>query len=117
MREFFVYILRCSDGSYYIGVTNNYEKRIAEHKEGFDPLCYTYKRRPLELIHLEIFSSILDAIHREKQLKRWSRKKKGALIMEHAEQLMFFAKRKRVQERFTIRHGEVSGNTEPDLEP
>ncbi len=87
-RLWYVYILECKDASYYIGVTNDIDRRIAEHNNGINPTCYTFKRRPLKLVHLEEYDSILDAIAREKQLKRWSRAKKKALI-EDNEQLLF----------------------------
>ncbi len=80
MKEYFVYILRCSDGSYYTGVTNNYQLRVAQHQEGHDTSCYTYKRRPVELVYLAEFQEVAEAIHWEKVLKGWSRKKKEALI-------------------------------------
>ena len=80
MRTFWVYILRCGDASYYTGVTNNIEERIAIHTEGSDKNSYTYQRRPVELVYSEEYASINDAIKREKQLQGWSRKKKEALI-------------------------------------
>ncbi len=49
-RKFWVYILQCSNGSYYTGVTNNLELRIQQHEEGTDPHCYTYELRPLTLV-------------------------------------------------------------------
>lgn len=92
MDEFFVYMLQCNDGSYYIGVTNNYEARVAAHSLGEDPRCYTFSRRPVRLVHLEVFQSIIDAIAREKQLKRWSRVKKEALIHGDYEGLQQFSR-------------------------
>jgi putative endonuclease len=80
MRSMFVYILRCSDNSLYIGVTNNYRARFDEHQNGINSYCYTFKRRPLQLVYLEEFNEPIDAIFREKQLKKWSRAKKEALI-------------------------------------
>ena len=91
MREYFVYILRCNDGSYYTGVTNNYSLRVSQHQEGIDPDCYTYERRPLELVHLEFFTQITEAISREKQIKRWSRAKKEALIAGDEKRLFSLA--------------------------
>ena len=77
---YFVYILKCRDNSYYIGVTNNLERRLAEHNNGIDQKCYTYFRRPLKLVYSENYPEPFPAIQREKQLKGWSRKKKEALI-------------------------------------
>jgi len=50
MNQYFVYILLCSDSSYYTGVTNNLDRRLYEHEAGFDPKSYTFKRRPLKLV-------------------------------------------------------------------
>jgi len=76
----FVYILKCTDASYYVGVTNNLERRIFEHNEGTDTKSYTFNRRPTELVYCEYIENNLAAIAREKQLKGWSRAKKEALI-------------------------------------
>ena len=78
--HYFIYILRCADDSYYIGVTNNLDRRFRQHLDGVDPGCYTYKRRPVEMLHAEWYHDVRQAIGREKQLKRWSRAKKEALI-------------------------------------
>lgn len=80
MKTYFVYMLRCSDNSYYVGVTNNIERRIKEHESGFHENCYTFKRRPITLVWFERFANIKQAIDFEKQIKGWSRKKKEALI-------------------------------------
>ena len=79
-REYHVYILRCSDGKYYVGVTNDVDRRVAEHQEGLDPDSFTHERRPVELMLVETFTDIHQAIAREKQLKGWGQKKKEALI-------------------------------------
>jgi putative endonuclease len=79
MKDYFVYILKCSDDSYYTGVTNNLEKRINEHQSGIIK-GYTSKRLPIRLLFSERFSDINQAIKFEKQIKGWSRKKKEALI-------------------------------------
>ena len=77
--SFWVYILRCADGSYYAGHTDNLEKRIAQHETG-EMECYTTTRRPVKLIFSEEFSSREDVLARERQIKGWSRKKKEALM-------------------------------------
>jgi len=79
-RSYFVYILRCADSSYYTGVTNDVERRLYEHQEGMIRGCYTHDRRPVKLLYAEEFSDIIDALNREKQLKKWSRAKKEALM-------------------------------------
>jgi putative endonuclease len=76
----FLYILRCSDGSYYIGTTRTaLETRIAEHNAGTLG-GYTSTRRPVTLVYSQWFDRITDAIENERKLKRWSRAKKEALI-------------------------------------
>ena len=77
---FWVYILRCADGSYYTGHTDNLERRIGEHHSGSISGCYTVKRRPLELVFSQDLSSREDALVAERQIKGWSRKKKEAMI-------------------------------------
>ncbi|MBD1384253.1 GIY-YIG nuclease family protein [Mucilaginibacter rigui] len=80
MNHYHVYILLCSDGSYYTGVTNNIERRMIEHESGENPNCYTFKRRPLKLVFNEVFADINQAIAFEKQVKGWRRAKKEAII-------------------------------------
>ncbi len=77
---FWVYILRCADGSYYTGHTDNPEKRIAEHHSGAITSCYTYTRRPLELVFTQDFKTREEALASEQQIKGWSRKKKEAMM-------------------------------------
>jgi predicted GIY-YIG superfamily endonuclease len=74
-----VYILRCADRSLYIGYTTNLLARVRAHNEGRGA-AYTFKRRPVALIYTERLPSRLAALRRERQLKRWTRKKKEALI-------------------------------------
>jgi putative endonuclease len=79
-KYLYVYILKCNDNSYYTGVTNNPERRIEEHSRGFDKECYTYTRRPVEIVYYEYFTDFKLAISWEKKIKNWSKKKKEALI-------------------------------------
>jgi putative endonuclease len=78
--NYFVYMVRCADDSFYVGVTNDLERRIAEHNYGWDPTSYTHERRPVRLVHSSDFQRIEQAIAWEKQLKGWSRAKKIALV-------------------------------------
>jgi len=80
-HNYYVYIIQCVDGFYYTGITNDLEGRVAEHNEGLDKTCYTYKRRPVDLKYSEHFVNVKNAIAYEKQLKGWSRKKKEALFI------------------------------------
>jgi putative endonuclease len=77
----FVYILRCRDGSYYVGSAtgNDLAPRIAQHQAGAFP-GYTSIRRPVELVWSQYFERITDAIAAERQIKGWGRAKKEALI-------------------------------------
>jgi predicted GIY-YIG superfamily endonuclease len=76
--SFYVYILRCSDGSYYVGHTDDLETRIAAHNRG-EIEGYTRGRRPVRLVFADGFPSREDALWRERQIKGWSRAKKEAL--------------------------------------
>ncbi len=80
MNTYYIYILKCSDNSYYIGVTNNLDLRLNQHQQGVNKNSYTFNKRPVELVYQEEHTDIKKAIAREKQLKKWSRKKKEALI-------------------------------------
>lgn len=80
MYLYYVYILKCSDKSYYTGITNNLEKRFNQHQFGFKKNSYTYKRRPLILVFHQEFNDALQAIYFEKKIKGWTRLKKQALI-------------------------------------
>ena len=93
-HTYIVYIVACKDWSYYIGITNDLEKRLWEHNTGQDENSYTYSRRPVELKYFETFADVNQAIAREKQLKGWSRKKKQALIAENFNRLKELAKSK-----------------------
>jgi putative endonuclease len=76
----FLYILRCADGSYYIGITRTeLEIRIAQHNTGTLG-GYTATRRPVMLVFSQWFERITDAIENERKLKKWSRAKKEAFI-------------------------------------
>ncbi|MFP9098307.1 GIY-YIG nuclease family protein [Flavobacterium sp. RHBU_24] len=92
MRLFYVYILKCADGSYYTGFTNDIDERLMQHNSGLNSSSYTYKRRPVEIVWLEMFTDPTIAISTEKQIKGWSRRKKEALINEDWEKLIEYSK-------------------------
>ncbi|MGH8593867.1 MAG: GIY-YIG nuclease family protein [Gammaproteobacteria bacterium] len=77
---FWVYILRCADGSYYTGHTDNLEKRIGEHETG---ACggYTKERLPVALVWSQECGTREEALAAERQIKGWSRKKKEAMML------------------------------------
>ena len=93
MKQSFVYILKCSDKSYYTGITSNLESRMFKHNSGFYPDCYTFRRRPLELVFYCEFTDINMAIEKEKQIKKWSRAKKEAVINGCFEDLVNLSKK------------------------
>ncbi|MCK4654356.1 MAG: GIY-YIG nuclease family protein [Candidatus Cloacimonetes bacterium] len=78
-KTYWVYILRCSDGSFYTGSTSDIEKRLSEHQNGLIK-CYTRSRRPVKLVFSDYFERAYDAISAERQIKGWRRAKKKALI-------------------------------------
>lgn len=92
MKYYYVYIVLCSDNTYYTGMTNDLERRIIQHKSGYQTDSYTFSRRPIELKwHLQC-ANPTDAITIEKQIKGWSHRKKEALINENWEDLVEFSK-------------------------
>lgn len=78
MSIYFIYMLRCIDGTFSAGVTNHIHRRYAEHRAGYDQTSYTHTRRPLRLAYVGEFSRPDEAIAFEKRLKGWSHKKKRA---------------------------------------
>lgn len=95
-----MFIVKCSDSSYYTGITNNVERRINEHNDGQKSDSYTYSRRPVELVFHYEFNDVEQAISFEKQVKGWSRKKKEAIINNNWEILpeLSFNKEKRLRQ-------------------
>jgi len=80
MLSFYVYILECSDGSYYTGHTDDIDQRVSEHKLGSIKKCYTYMRRPVKVVYVAEFPTRDEAFTAERQIKGWCRRKKQALI-------------------------------------
>lgn len=93
-HNYYVYIVQCSDGFYYTGVTNDLERRLLEHNTGYNESCFTFKRRPVVLKYEEHFNDINAAIAWEKQIKGWSRKKKEALFNRDWDEIKKLAKSK-----------------------
>ena len=92
---YYVYILHCADGSYYVGSTSDVDARVKEHNEGKLGACYTFLRRPVTLAYAESFSTQLEAMRRERQLKGWSHAKKAALITSDQAALRSLSKRRK----------------------
>ena len=93
-HNYFVYIVECSDKSYYTGITNDVDGRIHEHNSGNDEKSYTYNRRPVKLKFFERFQDVLQAIEFEKQVKGWTRKKKKALFISDWDEIKKLARKK-----------------------
>jgi predicted GIY-YIG superfamily endonuclease len=92
MKPFFVYILRCADGSYYVGSTDDLDARLLAHDAG--AMGYTSERRPLEIVYACECETREAAIARELQLKGWSRAKKEALMQGDWDRLRLLARRR-----------------------
>jgi putative endonuclease len=92
----FVYILRCSDGSYYVGSTRGEDvgRRLSEHQQGLGD-GYTARRLPVSLVWAGEFDRIVEAIAFERRLKGWSRAKKEAVINGEWDRLPDLASRPR----------------------
>jgi putative endonuclease len=83
MRQYWVYIMMSlNNNSLYIGITNDIERRVKEHKEKLNPDSFTSKYNCVKLVHYEDYQNVEQAIAREKQLKNWHRDWKIALIKE-----------------------------------
>lgn len=78
-KPFFVYLLHCKDGSYYVGHTDELERRLAEHQAG-EGCAYTRKRLPVALVWSSEFATREEAKEMEARIKGWGRAKKAALI-------------------------------------
>ncbi len=89
--QFWVYILRCSDGSYYTGHTDDLDKRLAEHDQEL-AADWTRRRRPVRLVWCEDAPTRDEAFAFERRLKNWSRAKKEALIAGDWNRVGYFAR-------------------------
>ena len=88
---YYLYILKCSDGSYYSGSTTNIENRIKAQNQGRGA-SYTAKRRPVQLVYHEKFGNLDVTVKRELQIKKWSRAKKEALVFGEKKMLKKLSK-------------------------
>jgi putative endonuclease len=88
---FWCYMLKCADGKYYTGHTDNLERRIAEHHHG-GHCVFTTKRRPLQFVWAQEFATRYEALSSEMVVKKWSRAKKEALAAQDWSRLSHLAK-------------------------
>ncbi len=93
------YIVRCSDGSYYVGSTIDLERRISEHNSPDLGAAYTRRRRPVTLAWSAEFERIDEAYAYEKRLQGWNRRKREALIRGELSLLPDLSRRSGVQRR------------------
>ncbi len=92
MKNFYLYILKCFDGSYYVGYTDNLSQRLSQHDLGKAD-AYTAHRRPVELVAMQIFKTRIEAFRSERKIKNWSRAKKEAFIKSDWNELSKLAKK------------------------
>lgn len=93
MKKAFVYILKCSDDSYYIGHTENIEKRLQEHSTKIDKNCYIANRLPIQLLYVKEFETRNEAFIFERKIKKWNRAKKEALMSGNIQSLKKLSKK------------------------
>ena len=79
MDDYFVYIMTNNSGTLYVGVTNNIERRVDEHKRGETP-GFTQRYKATRLVYYESTPDVRSALEREKQIKGWLRRRKIELI-------------------------------------
>ena len=85
MKEWYLYVLLCADGSYYCGVTTDLERRLYEHNQTAKGAKYTRSRRPSSYIHTKVYRTRRDALQAEYSFKRLTRKQKEEFINAAAE--------------------------------
>ena len=89
----YAYILRCATDELYVGITNDLDARLVRHDE--DTACkFTAMRRPVQLAYFEASESIESAVARERQIKRWTRAKKEALVAGNTTALYSLSRRR-----------------------
>jgi putative endonuclease len=88
-----MYILKCSDGSFYVGSTKSLQTRIFQHQQGKGAI-FTSNRLPVELVYFEEYRNVAEAFAREKQVQNWSHAKREALIQNSFVELPELAKKK-----------------------
>ena len=112
--QFWVYLLRCADGSYYAGHTDNLEGRLWQHQQG---ICcdWTRRRRPVELVWCEAAPTRYEALAFERRIKGWTRAKKEALIASDWDRISWLARPPHERPSTSLRTNEniESGTTKP----
>ena len=93
-KVIYLYVLKCNNDSFYIGITNNLDKRVLEHNSGINTDSYTYNKRPVELVYHTYFTNYELAFEWETKIKKWSKAKKQALIDGDFDLLKSLSKKK-----------------------
>ena len=93
MNSAYTYILECANGQYYVGSTNDLERRLREHQEGLGGR-FTKAHLPVKLVYTEQYQTVEQAFYRERQIHGWSRAKKEALIKGDIDKLKELGKSK-----------------------
>jgi putative endonuclease len=93
-KVIYLYIVECSDKTYYTGVSSDLDNRLIKHNIGYYESCYTFTRRPVELKYHNLFTDFLLAFSWEDRIKRWSHAKKKALIDGDYDALIELSKKK-----------------------
>ena len=96
---YYVYILQCSNGTFYTGNTSNLAARISQHISGYNPKSYTHNLRPVKLVWVREFQTRTDALTVEKQIKGWSHAKKQALIEDDFEKIHQIVRKERINSK------------------
>lgn len=91
MKAWYVYILRCADGRYYAGHTENVPQRVQIHNDG-RAATFTRSRNPVTLVSSEAARTEADAMRRERQIKKWTRARKEALSADDPDLLRSLSK-------------------------
>ncbi len=82
MNTYYVYLLKCADGSYFSGITNDIDRKLKEHCLGQKSGCWTYSRRPLKLVFLTSSDDPGWALDLDKRIKKWKRSRKRTVVSE-----------------------------------
>jgi putative endonuclease len=114
--QFWVYLLRCSDGSYYAGHTDNLQARLWQHSQG---ICcdWTSKRLPVQLAWSSEAPTREEALAFEQRIKGWTRAKKEALIAGNWDRLNWLARPPRERPSTSLRTNEIVGGPEESVRP
>ena len=114
--QFWVYLLRCADGSYYAGHTNDLNARLWQHQNGI--LCdWTSRRRPVELVWCEAVPTRIEALEFERRIKGWTRAKKEALIASDWDRISWLARPRHERPSTSLRTNEIEDRTPQAARP